>query len=168
MYTGNTDTASFIPYPMADTPRTLPAFALQGSDGATYTQDSLAAGTTVLYSYPRDNTPGCTLEALDFTRLLPQFATLGVRVLGISGDSHRSHCGFAAKQGLQHVLLADEDRALLAALGAIQEKSMYGKTYLGINRNTYIIRDGQIVHEWEGVRAQGHAEEVLRWVEENT
>lgn len=142
----------------------LPPFSLPASDGKTYTEHDFQDGTFVLYAYPRDMTSGCTLEAQQFQKLLPEFEKQGIRIFGISGDSLKKHASFCEKESLTFPLLADEKRTLLADLDILKEKSMYGKTYLGIDRSTFIIRNGNIKKEWRNVKANGHAEEVLSFL----
>jgi len=140
----------------------LPDFALPGTDGRTWTRQDLAGGTWVLYFYPKDNTPGCTAESCDFRDAAPDLAKAGLKVLGISPDSIKSHQGFIAKQGLNFVLLSDQDHALAEALGVWVEKSMYGRTYMGIDRSTFLVGPtGRIRRSWNKVKVPGHVAEVL-------
>ncbi|QQS59934.1 peroxiredoxin [Candidatus Peregrinibacteria bacterium] len=143
---------------------TLPIFSLPASDGNTYTEQDFQSGLFILYAYPRDMTSGCTLEAQQFQKLLPEFTKKDVKIFGISGDSLRKHASFCKKESLSFSLLADEERKLLSDLGTLKEKSMYGKTYIGIERSTFLIRDGNIEKEWRNVTANGHAEEVLSFL----
>ncbi len=123
---------------------------------------SYRGSPVVLYFYPKDDTPGCTREALDFTALAPDFAALGVAVIGISKDSVASHAKFAAKHALGIVLGADADGSLCDAFETWVEKSMYGKTYLGIERATFLIdAEGKITQIWRKVKVPGHAASVL-------
>jgi peroxiredoxin Q/BCP len=140
----------------------LPAFSLPGTDGATWTPKSLAGKAWVLYFYPKDSTPGCTTESCDFRDAAPQLAKAGLNVLGISPDNIKSHHNFITKQALNFVLLADEEHALAEALGVWVEKSMYGRTYMGIERSTFLVdAKGAIVREWRKVKVTGHVAEVL-------
>lgn len=118
---------------------------------------------TILYFYPKDNTPGCTLEAQDFTRLKADFENLDVEIFGVSKDSEASHENFCAKHGLGITLISDPDGVLHEKFGAIGEKKNYGKTYIGTIRSTFLLDSmtGEIVREWRNVRAKGHAERVL-------
>lgn len=141
----------------------IPALSAPASGGGTlklaqdYTGQNL-----VVYFYPRDNTPGCTLEGQDFTRLYPQFEHANTAVVGVSKDSVKSHDNFCAKFGFPFKLLSDTDEAVCQAFGAIVEKSMYGKKYLGIDRCTFLFNaKGKLVRVWRNVKAKGHAEEVL-------
>lgn len=147
---------------MPDTaPALAPDFTLPSTDG----ELSLAAlkGTAfVLFFYPRDDTSGCTKENEAFTALLPQFEALGVKVYGISKDTIASHEKFMAKKNLTVPLISDEGSDLSERLGVWKEKSMYGKTFWGIERSTFLIDgDGRIVQEWRKVKVPGHAEAVL-------
>jgi len=116
----------------------------------------------VLYFYPRDSTPGCTTEGLDFNALLADFQRLGAEVMGVSRDSVKSHDIFCARQGFDFPLVSDSDEALCQAFGVIREKNMYGRKVLGIERSTFLISpEGRIAHEWRGLRVPGHAQAVL-------
>ena len=142
----------------------LPAFSLAANDGKVYTDADITAGITVLYAYPRDMTPGCTTESQNFRDLNAEFEALGAKVIGVSKDSVASHQKFCAKESLPFLLLSDAEGELLTALGAMKEKSMYGKTFLGIERSTFVVKDGEIVREWRKVKVPGHAQEVLDYV----
>ena len=117
---------------------------------------------TVLYVYPKDNTPGCTTEAKEFTELLPEFERLGFQVIGVSKDSVKSHQRFKEKHGLKVKLLSDPNAELIKALGAWGKKKSYGREYEGVIRSTFILNpDGGIVWKKIKVRAKGHAAKVL-------
>lgn len=117
---------------------------------------------TVLYVYPKDNTPGCTTEAKEFTELLPEFERLGFQVIGVSKDSVKSHMKFKEKHGLKVRLLSDPEVKLIKALGAWGKKKRYGKEYEGVIRSTFIFDpNGEIVWKKLNVRAKGHAAKVL-------
>ena len=119
----------------------------------------------VLYFYPRDDTPGCTKEAIAFTELLPEFAALGAKIMGVSRDTVAKHGKFRAKHELGVQLLSDEDAAVCELYGVWQEKNMYGKTSMGIVRSTFLIdSDGKIAQVWPKVKVAGHAEAVLEGV----
>ncbi|WP_045738121.1 peroxiredoxin [Xanthomonas sp. MUS 060] len=138
---------------------TLP-LALSG--GASATLGDYAGGWLVLYFYPKDSTPGCTTEGLDFNALLPQFQKAGAVVLGVSRDSVKSHDNFCAKQGFRFPLISDADEALCHAFDVIKEKNMYGRQVLGIERSTFLISpSGQVLHSWRKVKVAGHAQAVL-------
>ena len=118
---------------------------------------------TLLYFYPKDDTPGCTLEAQDFTRLVPDFAKLGIQIIGVSKDSDASHEKFCNKHSLGITLISDESGELHEQFGVIGEKKNYGKVYVGVIRSTFLLdQSGNIVKEWRNVKATGHAEKVLR------
>lgn len=142
----------------------LPTFSLPAQDEKTYTDQDFQKGIFVLYVYPKDDTPGCTLEAKDFQTLKPEFEKLGVKVFGLSADSLKSHEKFCNKYGLAFILLSDEEKDLLQKLGVWKEKSMYGKTYMGAERTTFVIKDGEIIKEWKKVSVPEHAKEVLEFV----
>ena len=139
-----------------------PDFALPESDGSLVTKASLKGRPFVLYFYPKDDTSGCTTEAIEFTALIDEFAACGVSVLGVSPDSVQKHCRFRDKHALKVRLLADEEKQLIEAFGVWVEKSMYGRKYWGVERTTTLIdAEGRIVRIWEKVKAGGHAAEVL-------
>lgn len=122
----------------------------------------LGRNGAVIYFYPKDNTPGCTTEAQDFQALAADFAQAGVEVVGISKDSVKSHANFCAKQGLGFTLLSDGDGAACEAFGVWQEKTMYGKTRMGIVRSTFLVdARGQVVRVYPSVKVKGHARQVL-------
>ncbi len=142
--------------------KTLPNFSLTDEDGKIWTQENLKGSWTVLYAYPKDMTPGCTIEAHDFTTWLAEFKKLGGQVLGISPDDEKSHQKFCSKEGISYPLLSDPEKKLLSALGCWVEKSMYGKKYMGVERSTWITDpEGTIQKEWRKVSVPGHAKEVL-------
>ncbi len=115
----------------------------------------------VLYFYPKDNTPGCTMEAIYFSKALEEFKGLDTEILGVSADSVESHCKFAEKHELSITLLSDIERNVLQDYGVWKEKKMYGKSFLGIARSTFIIGpEGKIAYIWPKVKVKGHAEDV--------
>jgi peroxiredoxin Q/BCP len=117
----------------------------------------------VLYFYPKDDTSGCTREAQDFTALAPEFAKAGVKVVGVSRDSMKSHGKFIGKYGLAVPLASDEDGKISEAFGTWVEKSMYGRKYMGMERATYLIgADGRVLRAWRKVKVPNHANEVLK------
>ncbi len=139
-----------------------PAFDLPSAPGPRLTSADLNGQAYVVYFYPKDDTPGCTIEAQDFESLSAQFAEQGVRVIGVSRDSLTSHEKFQAKYKLNFTLLTDADAELCEAYGAWAEKTNFGKTYMGIVRSTFLVGDdGRIAKVWRNVRANGHAEKVL-------
>ena len=132
------------------------------SGGETAKLSDYAGQWLVLYFYPKDSTPGCTTEGIDFNALLPKFKKLNATVLGVSRDSVKSHDNFCAKQGFKFPLVSDADEALCKAFDVIHEKNMYGRKVLGVVRSTFLISpDGRIAQEWRGVKVAGHAEAVL-------
>lgn len=143
-------------------PKTTLALPLALSDGSTTTLSAHAGTWLVLYFYPKDSTPGCTTEGLEFNALLPKFAKLGAEVFGVSRDSVKSHQNFCTKQGFDFLLISDGDEALCRAFDVIHEKNMYGKKVLGIVRSTFLIDPkGRLAAEWRGVKVPGHAQAVL-------
>jgi thioredoxin-dependent peroxiredoxin len=142
-----------------------PAFALPATGGGTISLESLAGKKVVLYFYPKDDTSGCTKEAIAFNGLRDRFEAAGAVVLGVSPDSVKSHDKFRAKYELGFPLLADEEKAMLEAYGVWVEKSMYGRKYMGVERTTFLIDEGgRIARIWPKVKVPGHAEEVLEAV----
>jgi peroxiredoxin Q/BCP len=139
---------------------TVPAMTLPLSDGTTLDL-AAAADAVVLYFYPKDDTSGCTREAQDFTAMAADFAKAGARVVGVSRDPMKKHDKFIAKYDLKVPLASDEDGALSEAFGTWVEKSMYGRKYMGMERATFLIRDGRVVKAWHKVKVPGHAAEVL-------
>ena len=132
------------------------------SGGRTASLADYAGRWLVLYFYPKDSTPGCTTEGLDFNALLPRFRELGAEVLGVSRDSVKSHDNFCAKQGFDFALVSDRDEALCRAFDVIHEKNMYGRKVLGVVRSTFLLSpDSRIAREWRGVKVPGHAQAVL-------
>jgi thioredoxin-dependent peroxiredoxin len=139
-----------------------PAFTLASSDGNKVKLSELADKVVVLYFYPRDNTPGCTVEAEAFRDVMPDLKELGAVVLGVSKDSIESHCKFRDKYKLNFPLLSDPEGKVLEAYGAWGDKVLYGKKSKGIIRSTVLIgTDGKVVKHWPKVSVKGHAEEVL-------
>ncbi|MEO8680992.1 MAG: thioredoxin-dependent thiol peroxidase [Vicinamibacterales bacterium] len=152
---------------LIDPGKKAPAFSLKDQSEETHTLADYAGRPVVLYFYPKDDTPGCTTESCAFQDNLPKFKKSKAVVLGVSVLDTRSKAQFAAKYKLAFPLLADEDHAVIEKYGAWQEKSMYGKKYMGVARTTYLIgADGKVVKRWDAVKVDGHAEEVLRAVQE--
>jgi thioredoxin-dependent peroxiredoxin len=137
-----------------------PDFDLETPGGRARLAD-YAGKTLVLYFYPKDDTSGCTREAQDFTALAAEFAKAGVAVVGVSKDSVAAHGKFIAKYGLGVTLASDPTGQTVVRYGSWVEKSMYGRKYMGIDRSTFLIRDGVIARIWRKVKVPGHAEEVL-------
>lgn len=143
-----------------------PAFTLASSDGTKVKLSDLEGKVVVLYFYPKDNTPGCTVEAEGFRDAVPALEKLGAVVYGISKDSIESHCKFRDKYKLSFPLLSDPDGKMLAAYDAWGEKVMYGKKKLGIIRSTVLIgTDGKVVKHWPKVSVKGHVDAVVAEVE---
>ena len=148
---------------MSDLPKAAPTVALPRDGGTVLDISNLRPGWVVLFFYPRDDTSGCTKQALAFTALQADFAALNTQVIGISKDSVTSHDKFVTKYQLTIPLLSDESGTVSEAFGVWKEKSMFGKTYMGIERSTFLINaDGQIVSEWRKVKVPGHVEAVLQ------
>lgn len=147
---------------MPETGDPAPDFTLPRDGGSDLTLSALRPGKVVLYFYPKDDTSGCTVEAIDFTALKTEFEAAGTTVIGISRDSVASHEKFCKKHGLGIALVSDEDGAVCEAYGTWVEKSMYGRKYMGIERSTFLINgDGVIAQVWAKVKVKGHAAEVL-------
>jgi thioredoxin-dependent peroxiredoxin len=142
-----------------------PQFELPRDGGGTLTLSALRGKAVVLYFYPKDDTSGCTAEAIDFSALKADFEKAGAVVIGMSPDSAKKHDKFKAKHGLSIDLVADEERKAIEAYGVWAEKSMYGRKYMGVERTTFLIdRDGKIARVWPKVKVPGHAAEVLEAV----
>ena len=152
---------------MIEEGKKAPAFNLPSTEGKKISLSSLKGSPVVLYFYPKDSTPGCTTEACDFRDWHPEFKKLGAIVLGVSADSMQKHEKFSAKHELPFPLLSDEEMAVLEKYGVWQEKKLYGKTFLGIVRSTFLIdAAGKVVKVWPKVKVKGHVEEVLAAVKE--
>ena len=150
---------------MLSTGDLAPDFTLPRDGGEMVTLSALKPQQVVLYFYPRDDTPGCTVEALEFTALAAEFAAAGAIVIGISKDPVKSHDKFVAKHSLGIALVSDAESDLCERYGVWVEKSMYGKTSMGIERATFLVgADGALKRIWRKVKAQGHAAEVLEAV----
>src|SRR5438309_2216351 len=137
----------------------FPAFSLSDQDGNVVTLEDMKGEKTVVYFYPKDDTPGCTLEACEFRDLAGAYA--GARVIGVSPDSPRSHLKFKGKFNLNFTLLADVKHELAEACGSWVEKLNYGRPYMGVERSTFLLdENGRIAKIWRKVSAKGHAQEV--------
>ena len=143
----------------------LPAIELPATGDKSVALNACDERILVIYFYPKDSTPGCTTEGLDFSALHEAFSQAGARIFGVSKDSMRRHENFKAKQGFPFDLLSDEEETLCQAFGVIQEKKLYGKTYLGIVRSTFVFVDGKLARIWDKVKVKGHAQDVLDFVE---
>jgi peroxiredoxin Q/BCP len=139
-----------------------PAFKLPQDGGGELSLSDYRGKAVVLYFYPKDDTSGCTAEAIAFSGLKPQFEKAGATVIGMSPDSVKKHDKFKSKHELAVTLVSDEDKNVLESYGVWAEKSMYGRKYMGVERTTFLIGpDGKVAHVWRKVKVPGHAEEVL-------
>ena len=151
--------------PVIDEGKKAPPFSLKDQDGKTHSLKDYAGRPVVLYFYPKDDTPGCTAEACGFRDALPDFSKVKATVLGVSVLDPSSKAKFAKKYSLNFPLLADEDHAVAERYGAWQEKSMYGRKYMGIARISYLIDgEGKVRRRWDKVSVATHADEVLEAV----
>ena len=142
--------------------RTAPDFSLASDGGGKFKLSALRGAPVVLYFYPKDDTSGCTREALDFTASLAEFKKLGATVIGTSPDSVAKHDKFKSKHNLGVVLAADEDKTVCERYGVWIEKSMYGRKYMGVDRSTFLIdASGKVARIWRKVKVPGHVDEVL-------
>ncbi|MDZ4785455.1 MAG: peroxiredoxin [bacterium] len=144
-----------------------PKFSSVDEDGNKVSLADFKGNWLVLYSYPKDNTSGCTIEAIDFTKLMPKFSKLGAKVVGISKDSCASHKDFIRGKKLKVTLLADETMEVQKAFGVWRMKKFMGREFLGTVRSTFLINpEGKIAKIWDDVKAEGHAKEVLATLSE--
>ncbi len=142
-----------------------PDFDLPTDGGGSVSLAGLAGRPAVLFFYPKDDTSGCTAQAVAFSQLKPEFDAAGVAVLGLSPDSPKSHDKFKGKHGLDVALASDQEKTVLQAYGVWAEKSMYGRKYMGVERTTFLLDPrGRILRVWDKVKVPGHAEEVLEAV----
>ena len=145
---------------------TVPDFSAQITGTTPFQLSQFRGKKLVLFFYPKDNTPGCTTESLQFRELYPIFQKAGTEIIGISRDSIRSHDGFKSKLDLPFELISDADETVCTMFDVIVMKSMYGKKVRGIERSTFVIdAAGKIVKEWRGVKVPGHVDEVLEFVQ---
>ena len=152
--------------PPIDLGRTAPAFTLRDQAGKTHRLADYAGRPVVLYFYPKDDTPGCTKEACAFRDQLPKFSRHKAVVLGVSGQGQASKAKFAGKYALTFPLLADENYEIAEKYGVWQKKWLYGRTFMGISRTTFLIGpDGKIAKRWDKVKVDKHADDVLAAVE---
>ena len=142
----------------------LPDFRA-ASTGGEFSLSSTKGRKLVLYFYPKDNTPGCTNESIDFRDRIDAFEKAGATIVGVSRDSLKSHEGFRAKHALPFELISDPDEALCGLFDVMKMKNMYGRQVRGVERSTFVIgADGTLAREWRGVKVPGHADEVLDFV----
>jgi len=140
-----------------------PDFELETDTDGTIRLSGFRGRKVVVYFYPKDNTPGCTTEAKDFSALLDEFEKADTAVIGISPDTVRKHQNFRQKHDLEVILAADPERRVIEPWGVWKEKSMYGRKYMGVERSTFLIdREGKIARIWRKVKVKGHAGEVLK------
>ena len=150
---------------MIDVGRKAPAFSLKDQDGKAHKLSDYAGKPLVVYFYPKDDTPGCTKETCEFRDRLPQLKNAQAAVVGVSILDEKSKAKFAQKYDVNFPLLADADHAVAEKFGVWQEKSRYGRTYMGIARTTYLIdKDGKVARRWDNVKVDGHADEVMEAV----
>jgi peroxiredoxin Q/BCP len=142
-------------------------FALPSTGNVTFKLSDHRGKHVVVYFYPKDNTPGCTVEGQEFRDLYPQFQQANTVVVGVSRDSLKSHQGFKSTQGFPFELLSDTEGTLCERFGVMKMKNMYGKQVRGVERSTFVFdAEGKLVKSWRGVKAPGHAAEVLGFVQE--
>jgi peroxiredoxin Q/BCP len=152
---------------VADSPTSTSVtdFSAPMTSGQTFQLSTAPGKYSVLFFYPKDNTPGCTTENMAFRDLYPQFQAAGATIYGISRDSLKSHENFKAKLGLPFELISDGDEAVCLQFNVMKMKQMYGKTVRGVERSTFVIdAEGRLVKEWRGVKVAGHVDEVLEFV----
>jgi peroxiredoxin Q/BCP len=148
--------------PLIDPGKKAPAFTLKDQEGNTHRLADYAGRPIILYFYPKDDTPGCTKESCEFQAKLPKLKSSKAAVLGVSILDEKSKAKFATKYGLTFPLLADADHAVAEKYGVWQEKSRYGRKYMGIARTTYLIGpDGKVQQRWDNVKVDGHVDAVL-------
>lgn len=146
---------------------TIPPFCLPNQDEEEICFRDIKGRWAVIYFYPKDNTPGCTTEACDFTEALPDFNELEAIILGVSPDSPKKHRNFIEKKNLKITLLADEDKSLCKSFGIWQLKKFMGREYMGVVRSTFLIApDGRLAYKWEKVRVKNHVAEVKEKLQE--
>ena len=140
----------------------IPDFSVEATSGQQLTNESLKGHNTVIYFYPKDNTPGCTTEGQDFRDAIEAFKEVNTVIYGVSKDSLRTHENFKSKQCFPFELITDPDEIFCKLFDVIKLKKLYGKEYLGIERSTFLINaEGVLVKEWRGVKVKGHVAEVL-------
>jgi len=151
--------------PVAESQATIAPFSAPMTGGQTFELLGRPARYTVLYFYPKDNTPGCTTESIAFREAWPEFQALGADIVGLSRDSLRSHENFKGKLGLPFELISDTDEAVCTQFNVMKMKNMYGKQVRGVERSTFVIdAQGRLVKEWRGVKVNDHVAEVLEFL----
>lgn len=142
-------------------------FTLKETDGKDISLEDFRGKNVVLYFYPKDNTSGCTTEAIEFRDLNDEFKKLDTVILGISRDSLKSHAKFREKQDISFLLLSDEDEKVHNLFDVMKPKKMYGREYIGVERSTFVFnKEGELVKEFRNIRAKGHADKVLEFIKE--
>lgn len=154
---------------MTNTPmlnQSIPDFQLPATSGKTFQLSAYAGKNVIIYFYPKDSTPGCTTQGIQFRDAYAQFQALNTEIFGISRDSLKSHENFKAKFTFPFELLSDAEELACSIFGVIKMKNMYGKQVRGIERSTFVIdQNGKLIKEWRGVKADGHAAEVLSFIQ---
>ena len=140
----------------------VPNFQLQGTSNLSFNLTSFIDKYIIIYFYPKDSTPGCTNEGIDFKENINMFKKLNIEIFGISRDTIKSHENFKAKYNFPFELLSDNEEIACNLFGVIKMKNMYGKKVRGIERSTFLLSpEGKLIHEWRGVKVNGHIEEIL-------
>lgn len=154
---------------MIEEGKKAPSFSLEGSDGLKHKRDDFAGKVLVVYFYPKDDTPGCTKESVQFAKLYPDFRAKSVEIVGVSKDSIESHQQFIEKYALPFLLLSDPSGKMMERYAAWGEKNMYGKVTVGVIRSTVVLdKQGKVARHWKKVpKAEAHPAKVLEWVQEN-
>ena len=145
--------------------QTVTDFELPATTGTTFKLSSYQGKTLIIYFYPKDNTPGCTTQGMQFRDSYAEFKAANAEIVGVSRDSLKSHENFKAKFSFPFELLADTEELACGIFGVMKMKNMYGKQVRGVERSTFVIdKNGVLVHEWRGVKVDGHAQEVLNFI----
>lgn len=154
--------------PVLEVGSLVPNFTVESSSGQRFNLSSLKGKKIVLYFYPKDDTPGCTLEGQEFNKHLKDFQNANAVVYGISRDTVASHCKFIGKYGYKFELLSDPEEMLCQLFDVIKEKNMYGKKVMGIERSTFVIDENQkLIGEFRKIKAEGHAAQMLEFIKSN-
>ena len=141
----------------------VPNFELEGTSNLAFNLKDFVGKYIIIYFYPKDSTPGCTNEGIDFTKNIDKFKKLNVEIFGVSRDNLKSHENFKKKYNFPFELLSDNDESACNLFNVLKMKNMYGKKVRGIERSTFLIGpDGKLIHEWRGVKVNGHIEEILK------